>query len=102
MGGLPTEPTVDCRPHLATASPIHSIADPQISIETNKLDALGEFIHLDTNLFYIYNGSWTELFHSRKGRPNISMYLCTLWHHAALFLHCYATKGVPVLLHTKP
>ena len=92
MGGQPTEPTVDRRPHLATATPICSLADP-VSIDTNKLDALGDFIRLDTN-FYIYNGSWTELFHSRKGRPNFSKYLRTLRHRAAPF--------VPVLLHTKP
>jgi len=101
MGGPPTEPTVDRRPHLATTTPIRSIADPQSSIDTNKLDALGDFMRLDTN-FYIDNGTWTEFFHSRKGRPNFSKYLRTLRHHAAPFLHHYATQGVPVLLHTKP
>jgi len=62
---------------------------------------LGEFIRLDTN-FYIDSGSWTELFHARKGHPKFSKYLRTLWHRAAPFLHHYATQGVPVLLHTKP
>jgi len=68
MGGQPTEPTVDRRPHLATATPVRSVSDPAVSTETNKIDALGEFIQLDKN-FYIDSGSWTELFHARKGRP---------------------------------
>jgi len=100
MGGPPREPTVDRRPHLAAPTPVRSLADP-VSIDTNKIDALGEFICLDTN-FYIDNGSWTELFHARKGRPNFSKYLRTLRHRTAPFLHHYATQGVPVLLHTKP
>jgi len=101
MGGQPTEPTVDRRPHLATATPVCSVADPVVSIDTIKIDALGEFIQLDKN-FYIDSGSWTDLFHARKGYPNFSKYLRTLRHCAAPFLHRYATQGVPVLLHTKP
>jgi len=101
MGGQPTEPTVDRRPHLATTTPVRSVADPAVSIDTNKIDVLGEFIQLDKN-FYIDSGSWTELFHARKGRPNFLKYLRTLRHRAAPFLHRYATQGGPVLLHTKP
>ena len=48
MGGPPTEPTVDRRPHLATSTPVRSVADPAVSsIDTIKIDALGEFIKLD-------------------------------------------------------
>jgi len=101
MGGQSATPPADFRPHLAPATSIRSNATVPTSIETNKIDALGEFIRLDKN-FYIDNSSWTELFHARKGRSNFSKYLRTLKHRAAPFLHRYATKGVPVLLHTKP
>lgn len=101
MGGQSAPPTADFRPHLAPTTSIRSNATAPTSIETNKIDALGEFIRLDKN-FYIDTSSWTELFHARKGRSNFSKYLRTLRHRAAPFLHRYATKGVPVLLHTKP
>ena len=71
------------------------------NIANLKLDALGEFITLDTN-FFIDKGSWHELFHSVKGRSNFSQRLDTLHHRARPFLQRYAKHGVPVLLHSKP
>mmetsp|Transcript_1060 Transcript_1060/g.1644 ORF Transcript_1060/g.1644 Transcript_1060/m.1644 type:complete len:208 (-) Transcript_1060:616-1239(-) len=70
MGGPPTEPTVDRRPHLATTTQFHSPADTLLSIETNKTDVLGEFICLNKK-FYIDNGSWAELFHSRVAQTSL-------------------------------
>ena len=71
------------------------------NIVNNKLDALGEFIRLDTN-FYIDHGSWNQLFHSRKGRSNFPRTLRHLRHQAAPLLNRFANQGVPVLLQSKP
>ena len=71
------------------------------NIANHKLDALGEFITLDTN-FFIDKGSWTELFNAVKGRSNFAEHLNELRHQARPFLQRYAKDGVPVLLHTRP
>ena len=71
------------------------------NIANHKLDALGEFITLDTN-FFIDKGSWHELFHAVKGKSNFSKHLDVLHHRAGPFLQRYAKHGVPVLLHTRP
>ena len=71
------------------------------NIVNNKLDALGEYIKLDTN-FYLDHGTWNSLFHSRKGRSNFPSTLRHLKHKAAPLLNRFARQGVPVLLHSKP
>ena len=87
-------PSTGGRPHLASGS-------TKINVDPNKLDSLGEFIKVDTN-FYIDHGSWSDLFHARKGRSNFHDDLHRLRHQAAPFLYQYSKQGVPVLLRTKP
>ena len=86
-------PSTGGRPHLASGS-------AQINVDPNKLDALGEFIKVDTD-FYIDHGSWTDLFHARKGRSNFHDNLLHLRHRAAPLLQQYSKRGVPVLISTK-
>ena len=88
-------PSTGGRPHLASAG------SAQINVDPNKLDALGEFIKVDTD-FYIDHGSWTDLFHARKGRSNFHDNLLHLRHRAAPLLQQYSKRGVPVLISTKP
>ena len=71
------------------------------NIAQRKLDALGEFIELDSNTL-LDHGSWEHLFHSVKGRSNFSKTLPYLSHRAIPFLLRYSTQGVPVLLHDQP
>ena len=71
------------------------------NVDNNKLDALGEFIRLDTN-FYVDHGTWNSLFHSRKGRSNFPLTLRHLQHKAARLLNHYARHGVPVLIQDRP
>ena len=71
------------------------------NVDNNKIDALGEFIQLDTNC-YIDHGTWDYLFHNRKGRSNFPRTLRYLRHKAAPLLNRYARQGVPVLLSTEP
>ena len=76
-------------------------APPISKLVANKLDALGEFISLDTNL-YLEMNSWTKFFHARKGRSNLSPGLNRLRHRAANLLHRFATRGIPVLISAAP
>ena len=48
------------------------------------------------------NESWTQLFHSRKGRSNFTRAISQLKHRAAPLLSQFSRQGVPVLLHTAP
>jgi len=84
----------DGRPHLVSGS-------AEINVDPRKLDALGEFIKVDTN-FYIDRDSWTDLFHARKGRSNFHDNLLHLRHKAVPLLSQYAKQGVPVLIHNQP
>ena len=87
-------PSTDGRPHLVSGS-------AQINVDPTKIDALGEFIKVDSN-FYIDHESWTDLFHARKGRSNFHDNLLHLRHRAAPLLHQYSKRGVPVLITTEP
>ena len=67
------------RPHQVTSSQ-PSISSPastspstgQATINiASKLDALGEFIKLNTN-FFVDKNSWVQLFHLCKGRSNLN------------------------------
>ena len=49
------------------------------NIAQHKIDALGEFIELDTN-FLLDRHSWSDLFHLVKGRSNFSAALPSLQH----------------------
>ena len=71
------------------------------NIAQRKLDALGEFIELDSK-FLLNRHSWSDLFHAVKGRSNFSTVLLSLHHQATPFLRRYASQGVPVLLHDEP
>ena len=71
------------------------------NVVNHKLDALGEYNTLDSN-FFIGKGSWSELFHTVKGKSNFLDHLDELHHQAQPFLQCYAKHGVTVLLHTRP
>ena len=71
------------------------------NIAERKIDAIGEFIELDTNIL-LDLGSWNHLFHSVKGRSNFSTALHNLLHRATPFLLCYAQQGVPVVLKDPP
>ena len=86
--------STDGRPHQASGS-------TEINVDPTKLDSLGEFIKVDSN-FYIDHGSWSDLFHARKGRSNFHDDLLYLRHQAAPFIHQYSKQGVPVLLRTRP
>ena len=101
-----TSNSTDCRPHLNASSSSDGqragVGNPTTNnIVHPKLDALGEFVQLDTNLF-LDLGSWTDLFHRIKGRSNFASSLNHLRHQAAPFLQRYAQKGVPVVLTSKP
>ena len=97
----------DCRPHLhaslvrdghhsgAGRAPANNIAHP-------KIDALGEFSHLEHSNLFVEHGSWTDLFHQRKGRSNFTTSLRHLRHRAVPLLQRYAQQGVPVILSTRP
>ena len=84
------------RPH-----PVQPALSLDSNVDNNKLDALGEFIRLDTN-FYVDHGTWNSLFHSRKGRSNFPLTLRHLQHKAARLLNHYARHGVPVLIQDRP
>ena len=71
------------------------------TVEQNKIDALGEFIELDSS-YLTDRGSWSDLFHHVKGRSNFSAALRRLRHKAKPLLLRYANQGVPVVLSTKP
>ena len=97
------------RPHQVTSSQ-PSISSPastspstgQATINiASKLDALGEFIKLNTN-FFVDKNSWVQLFHLCKGRSNLNRRIWSLRHRAAPFLHRFAKNGIPVLLQSKP
>ena len=77
-------------------------SEPMISnVAATKIGMLGEFIHLDTQKFLEY-GSWERLFHSVKGRSNLTTHLDCLPHRAAALLHRYAKSGVPVVVQSPP
>ena len=71
------------------------------NIETSKLDALGEFVCLETN-FYTGTQSWQSLFHKVQGNSNFSRQLATIHHQAQQLLQCYTHHSIPVLLSTAP
>ena len=65
------------RPHLDSVS-----INGHHTIVPNKIDDLGEFIALGTNL-YLNHNSYEALFHYRKGHSNFRNYLRHLQHKIA-------------------
>lgn len=71
------------------------------NISTYKLDKLGEFIQLDSNL-YTDRMSWNEVFHCVKGCSNFMSNLYQLNHLAAKLLSTCISTHIPVLLTMAP
>ena len=68
---------------------------------SNQIDALGDFISLNNNV-YVDHNLFEALFHFQKGRSNFRDYLWHLQHKAAPLIERCAKHGVHVLIHSSP
>ena len=97
MGGPPAVlSTTRCRNNLDPAS-----VDEHLTIVSNKLYSLGEFIALANNV-YLNHNLWEAQFHSQKKLSNLRNYLWNLWHKASPLLDRYAKSFVLVFINFPP